>query len=110
MVTYLLILIFKYLCEKSIFEKFQDLPQIDNNDLKLLTRLAHSFVKGEPFKINNPLSSQNFYIGNRLLNLYDLPPPGGSANNFSSIWENFDLIEVMSKSARTKTNLVTGGI
>jgi hypothetical protein len=73
LLTYLSLLIFKYLCEKTIIEKFQELPQIDGNDLRLLSRYAHSFVKGEPFKVNNPLSAPQFYIGTRKITIHDTP-------------------------------------
>ena len=93
LLTYLSLLIFKYLCEKTIIEKFQELPQIDGNDLRLLSRLAHSFVKGEPFKVLNTFVAPNFFIGNRKLNLADIQVGGGKGGSQLKLWQNPELLE-----------------
>jgi hypothetical protein len=64
--------IFKHLCEKSIIEKFQELPKIDIVDLRILTVYADKFIKGEPLKVNNPLAATSFYIGNRKITRDDI--------------------------------------
>ena len=40
-----------YLYEKKMIENFESDPQIDIEDLRLLTKFTHSLVKGEPIKI-----------------------------------------------------------
>ena len=90
LIIYSLILIYKYLCEKSIIEKFQALPTIDIIDLKLLTTIVDRLVKGEPFKVLNTLYCPNFFIGQRK---FDSNDTNTNTDRFNR-WENLNLMEM----------------
>jgi hypothetical protein len=93
LIIYLSILIFKYLCKKSIiekFEKFQELPKINIDDLRLLSKIAHSLVKGEPFKVIPRLVAPNFFIGDFKITKNIL---SGWGEDFRKKWENIHNLE-----------------
>ena len=90
LIIYLLILIYKYFCEKSIIEKFQELPRINIDDLRILSKIAHSLVKGEPFKVIPRLVAPNFFIGDFKITRNQV---SGWGEDFRKKWENVDHLE-----------------
>ena len=115
-VSYFLILIIifiltcKYFDEAPIIENFyENEPKISIEDLRVLSKVAHSFVNGEPLKLNYNVMTPQFYIGNKLFSaatINELKNMSADTTGTVAVFEDKSTIEMVNIMAKVPNDIV----